>query len=76
MLAPGTAVVMTLAANLATKHGVPEVEKAGSSGSIVFRTITDRVRWTKLEKKIAKFDADKAERVAKKARADMWEQEW
>ena len=39
VLSPGTAVIMTLEANLATKHGVPVVDKAGPSGSIVFRTI-------------------------------------
>ena len=44
---------MTLEANLRTKHGVPAVDEAGSSGSIVFRTITDRVSWEQLEKKIA-----------------------
>jgi len=40
VLAPGTAVIMTLEANLQTKHGVPVVTEAGSSGSIVFRTIS------------------------------------
>ena len=39
VLSPGTAVIMTLEANLATKHRVPVVDEAGSSGSIVFRTI-------------------------------------
>ena len=39
VLAPGTAVIMTLEANLLTKHGVPGVDEAGPSGSIVFRTI-------------------------------------
>jgi hypothetical protein len=39
----------------------------------VFRTITDRVPWAQLERKIAKFDADKAERVAKKARVEAQE---
>lgn len=34
ILAPGTAVVMTLEANLATQHAVPEVESAGPSGSV------------------------------------------
>ena len=53
VLPPGTAVIMTLEANLRTKHGVPAVDEAGSSGSIVFRTITDRVSWEQLEKKIA-----------------------
>ena len=32
---------MTMEANLATQHAVPEVESAGPSGSIVFRTITE-----------------------------------
>ena len=59
VLAPGTAVIMTLEANLKTKHGVPAVEEAGSSGSIVFRSITDRVAWGTLEKELAKFYADK-----------------
>ena len=53
VLPPGTAVVMTLEANLRTKHGVPAVSDAGPSGSIVFRTITQRVSWEQLEKKIA-----------------------
>ena len=59
VLAPGTAVLMTLEANLKTKHGVPAVAEAGSSGSIVFRTITDRVAWGTLEKELAKFYAEK-----------------
>ena len=56
-----------LEANLATKHGVPAVDEAGSSGSIVFRSITDRVKWSQLEKKLAKFYADKAKKPAKKS---------
>ncbi len=59
VLAPGTAVVMTLQVNLKTKHGVPAVAEAGSSGSIVFRTITDRVTWSTMKKELAKFYADK-----------------
>ena len=66
VLPPGTAVIMTLEANLKTKHGVPAVDEAGSSGSIVFRSITDRVKWSQLEKKLAKFYADKAKKPAKK----------
>ena len=66
VLEPGTAVIMTLEANLATKHGVPAVDEAGSSGSIVFRSITDRVKWSQLEKRLAKFYADKAKQPAKK----------
>ena len=59
VLPPGTAVVMTLEANLATKHGVPAVAHAGSSGSVVLRTIHERVAWTELEDKLAKFYAGK-----------------
>lgn len=43
VLEPGTAVIMTMAANLATQHSVPEVEEAGTSGSIVFRSITESI---------------------------------
>ena len=68
VLEPGTAVIMTLEANLMTKHGVPAVAEAGSSGSIVFRTITDRVPWTKLEKEVAKFYADKKRKAGDKKR--------
>ena len=59
---------MTLEANLLTKHGVPAVEEAGSSGSIVLRTITDRVSWDKLEKELAKFYSDKDEKRKDKKR--------
>ena len=39
-LAPGTAVIMTLEANLKTQHAVPAVDgDVGPSGSIVFRSI-------------------------------------
>ena len=40
----GTAVIMTLDANLMTQHGVPKVEEAGPSSSCVFRTITETSR--------------------------------
>ena len=43
VVAPGTAIVMTLEADLLTQHAVPVVEHAGPSGSIVFRTSTERV---------------------------------
>jgi hypothetical protein len=42
-LEPGTAIVMTLEANLMTQHAVPKVEEAGPSGSLVFRTIDEVV---------------------------------
>ena len=53
VLPPGTTVIMTLEANLKTKHGVPAVAEAGPSGSVVLRTITERVEWACLQKKLA-----------------------
>jgi len=64
VLTPGTAVIMTLEANLASRHGVPAVAEAGSSGSVVFRTITDRVGWAQLEQELAKFYATKKRKNA------------
>ena len=53
VLEPGTAVIMTLAANLATQHGVPVVEEeCGASGSIVFRSITKVISPNELIKRI------------------------
>ena len=43
VVAPGSAIIMTLEANLLTKHGVPAVPEAAPTGSLVFRTITERV---------------------------------
>ena len=73
IVAPGTAIMMSLEANLQTKHAVPEVDDAGPSGSIVFRTITDTVAWGKLERQIARMDAKEAaaaEAAAAAAAAD------
>jgi len=64
VLPPGTAVVMTLEANLATKHGVPAVAHAGSSGSVVLRTIDERVSWARLHRELAKFYAGKKRKAA------------
>ena len=69
IVAPGTAIMMSLEANLQTKHAVPEVDDAGPSGSIVFRTITDTVAWGKLERQIARMDAKEAA-AAEAAAAD------
>ena len=55
VLEPGTAVIMTLEANLKTQHAVPVVEgECGSSGSIVFRTITKRVPADELDRQLAR----------------------
>lgn len=59
-VAPGTAIMMTLEANLQTKHAVPEVDECGPSGSIVFRTITDAVPWEKLQAELRKMDEKEA----------------
>ena len=60
-LAPGAAVIMTLEANLKTQRGVPVVDEAGPSGSLVFRTITERIA--------LKRKAQANPRVAKRSRA-------
>ena len=52
---PGTAIVMTLEANLRTQHAAPAVDHAGPSGSIVFRTITERVSTEPARKKARKM---------------------
>jgi hypothetical protein len=54
VLAPGTAVIMTLEANLQTKHGVPVVSDAGPSGSIVFRTISTLISPEQAAKELRK----------------------
>ena len=54
VLAPGTAVIMTLEANLTTKHQVPVVNEAGPSGSIVFRTIKTVVSHDTVAKELSK----------------------
>ena len=55
VVAPGDAVIMTMKANLETKHGVPILkEPTGVSGSIVLRTITEKVAWDELEAFLSK----------------------
>lgn len=53
-LEPGTAVVMTLEANLRTQHAVPVADGVGSSGSIVFRTIETVVKVAQAERELRK----------------------
>ena len=55
VLPPGTGVIMSLEANLQTKHAVPRVPHCGPSGSIVFRTITERVSWERHARKMGKY---------------------
>ena len=61
-LAPGTAVIMTLEANLKTQHCVPVVDEAGASGSLVYRTITERI--------VMKRGLMSTPRVAKRSRVE------
>ena len=70
VLAPGTAVIMTLEANLLTQHGVPEVPESGPSGSWVARTIFEHVPYGKAKQTQRKKredrlpeEADDAERT-------------
>jgi len=67
-LAPGTAVIMTLEANLATKHAVPVVDEkeCGPSGSLVWRSITTVVSPEELRKKLAASDRAKEHAQGKK----------
>ena len=65
-LAPGTAVVMTLEANLLTQHSVPKVDEAGPSGSIVFRTIKNALPAKVVEKRREAAAKAKAKREEKK----------
>ena len=70
VIQPGDAVIMSMDANLKTKHGVPKVtEKTGPSGSIVLRTIHEKVAWDELPEKLEKVRKDKAARNAQKKRA-------
>ena len=55
VIQPGDALIMTLEANLQTKHEVPicaEGEVVGDSGSIVFRSISDIVPYDDVQKKL------------------------
>jgi hypothetical protein len=53
VVAPGDAVLMSMKANLATKHGVPIVtQPTGMSGSIVMRTIDEWVSREQLKKEL------------------------
>ena len=69
VLAPGTAVIMTLEANLRTQHGVPEVPECGPSGSWVTRTIFEHVPYMKAkrtERKKRKEEGDDTEHATKR----------
>ena len=61
---PGTAIEMTLEANLRTQQAVPAVDHAGPSGSIVFRTVTERVSTEPARKKARKMWATRGSEPA------------
>ena len=74
VIKPGDAIIMTLEANLQTKHEVPVSEISGDSGSIVFRSICDIVPYAEVQKKIAasrktKVAAKQKKEAAKAAKA-------
>lgn len=65
VLDPGTAVVMTMDQNLATKHGVPVCDCKESSGSIVFRTARREERISKVQKRANETNERRAARRIK-----------
>lgn len=66
VVAPGDALVMTLEANLRTKHEVPEGGGEGDSGSVVFRTLHDCRPAAEVRRKIAASERSKAREQVKK----------
>lgn len=66
VLPPGTGVVMTLESNLLTKHSVPVTGLEGNSGSIVARTIVDKVSWDETSKRISKAEEAAAKALGKR----------
>ena len=65
---PGTLLLMTAEANLATQHGVPTVGDVGLSGSIVWRNVTKLVTPTELKKKVGNCEATREARESKRKR--------
>ena len=66
IISPGSALIMTLEANLKTKHSVPISSTSGDSGSIVFRSISRIISCDELQKKINTSEHQKIKRQAKK----------
>lgn len=63
---PGDAVIMSMDANLMTKHGVPVLkEPTGASGSIVLRAIHERVGWAELERTLEKQEKERSKKRAR-----------
>jgi hypothetical protein len=68
---PGTLLLMTAEANLATQHGVPVVDDVGLSGSIVWRHVTKVEPPSELKKKVDKCESTREKReLSKRKRED------
>jgi hypothetical protein len=65
---PGDAILMTMAANAVTKHGVPPTDdpNVGPSGSVVFRTVTDELGWHEVEARIRTLRRNQDKRAVEK----------
>jgi len=71
LLQPGTALVMTLEANLKTQHSVPVVANDYLTGSIVFRSITTRVSDKELKSKIKQANYGGAKKKRKRETVEL-----
>lgn len=63
---PGTLLLMTAEANLATQHAVPVGNVAGPSGSIVWRHVTKLVTQSNLKKKVNTCESTREKNDIKK----------
>ena len=70
LLEPGTAVVMTLEANLATQHCVPEDAGAGASASIVFRSVKTALSPSCVAQRTKASEANKARAAERKRKRE------
>lgn len=66
LVPPGTLLLMTAEANLATQHGVPVVDDVGLSGSIVWRNVTKLVTPSELTKRVNKCESARAAKRKRK----------
>lgn len=66
VLPPGSAIVMTLEANLATQHAVPTVASSGLTGSIVFRSIKTRIPMATVQAKLRQSELARERRGDRK----------
>lgn len=71
VVAPGTLLLMTADANLATQHGVPTVDDVGLSGSIVWRNVTKLVTPNELKKKVEHCETARKKRLLAKRKRSV-----